>query len=84
MRWAGVDTEADCRSGHGAPRECPKFHGPGVQLMVGLVRLYGMIANLHRPTGHPVAQELLLRATAVGFTLVAILGLLPAIARAAA
>jgi hypothetical protein len=43
-----------------------------------------MIAHLRHPTHHPVALELLLRVTAVALALVAILGLLPAIAEAAA
>jgi hypothetical protein len=43
-----------------------------------------MIAHLRPQTGHPVASELLLRATAVGLVLVAILGLLPLMAGAAA
>ena len=48
-----------------------------------------MIAHLRHPAGspvadHPVASELLLRATAVGIVAVAILGLLPLMAGAAA
>jgi hypothetical protein len=48
-----------------------------------------MIAHHRLPTGspvsgHPVASELLLRATAVGIVLVVILGLLPLMAAAAA
>ena len=48
-----------------------------------------MIAHRRLPTGspvsgHPVASELLLRASAVGIVVVAILGLLPLMAGAAA
>jgi hypothetical protein len=43
-----------------------------------------MIAHPRLQTHHPVASELLLRATAVGLALVAILGLLPRLAGAAA
>jgi hypothetical protein len=43
-----------------------------------------MIADPRRPIGHPIARDVLLRATAIGLALVAILGLLPAIGRAAA
>ena len=42
-----------------------------------------MISHLRHPTTHPLAQELALRAVAVVLALVAILGLLPAIAGAA-
>jgi hypothetical protein len=47
------------------------------------VRLNGVITNLIHDTSHPVALELLLRLAAVALAMVAILGLLPAIAQAA-
>lgn len=43
-----------------------------------------MIATVRHPASHSVALELLLRATAVVVAVLAILGLLPAIAGAAA
>jgi hypothetical protein len=43
-----------------------------------------VITILHHRTTHPLALELLLRATAIVVTLIVILGLLPAIAEAAA
>ena len=43
-----------------------------------------MIASHRLQTGHPVASELLLRATAVGIVMAVILGLLPLLAGAAA
>jgi hypothetical protein len=50
----------------------------------GIARLNGVIANLiHRPDRH-VALDLLLRLAAVVLAAIAILGLLPAIAQAAA
>lgn len=43
-----------------------------------------VIHRLHHRTTHPLALELILRASAVLLVLIAILGLLPAIAEAAA
>ena len=42
-----------------------------------------VITHLHHTTTHPIARELLLRASAILLALIVILGLLPAIAEAA-
>jgi hypothetical protein len=69
---------------YGRSAGSPKIDRPEAQPTRGNARLNGVNAKLFHPADHQVALELLLRLLAAALVTIAILGLLPAIAEAAA